>query len=58
MKFIKFLQGKKTYIVAIVLAVLNLAVALEWITVDQLDQINVILVALGLGSLRAGVNKV
>ena len=58
MKLINFLQGKKTYIVAFVLAVLNFAVAVNWITVDQLNQINAILVGLGLVALRAGVNKV
>jgi len=58
MKLIDFLAGKKTYIIAIVLAVLNLAVAMNWLTVDQLNQVNAILVALGLGALRAGVNKV
>lgn len=57
MKLIQFLSGKKTYIIAIVLAVLNLAVAMNWISVDQLNQINTILVALGLGALRAGVSK-
>lgn len=51
------LQGKKTYLVAFVLAALNAAVYLNWITVDQLAQVNTILVALGIGALRAGVNK-
>jgi uncharacterized membrane protein len=57
MKLVDFLVGKKTYLVAIVLAVLNLAVALNWATVEQLDQVNAVLVALGLGALRAGVAK-
>jgi hypothetical protein len=52
------LDGKKTYILAIVTAVLNLAVACGWISVDNLTQINFILVALGGASLRAGVAKV
>lgn len=51
------LDGKKTYIVAAVLGLLNAAVYLNWITVDQLAQINTVLVALGIGALRAGVNK-
>ena len=58
MKLLTLLDGKKTYIVALVLAVLNLAVAFNWVTVDQLTQINTILVALGLGALRSGINKV
>lgn len=58
MKIVEFLSGKKTYIIAVVLAVLNLAVALGWISPENLEQINLILVALGFGALRAGVNKV
>jgi len=57
MQLINYLSGKKTYIIAIVGAVLNLAVYLKWITVDQLSTINDILFALGLGALRAGVAK-
>lgn len=52
------LYGKKTYLVAIVMAVLNLAVAMNWITPAHLDQINLVLTALGLSALRAGINKV
>ena len=51
------LECKKTYIVAIVTAVLNLAVAMNWISVDHLDQINFMLVALGGAALRAGISK-
>ena len=57
-KILEALWGKKTYIVAVVIAVLNLAVAFGWVSPDQLEQINYVLVALGLGTLRAGVNKV
>lgn len=57
MKLIKALEGYKTYIVAIVLAVLNLLVALNVISPDHLTQINFVLTALGLGALRAGVKK-
>ena len=57
MNLIKALEGKKTYIVALAIALLNLAVALNWIGVDQLSQINAVLVALGLGALRSGINK-
>jgi hypothetical protein len=58
MKLINALRGKKTYIVAVVIAVLNLAVAFGWITPDNLEQINLILVALGFGAIRAGISKV
>lgn len=51
------LDGKKTYIIAVVTAVLNLAVAFGWLSVDNLTQINVVLGALGLGALRSGVSK-
>lgn len=50
----KFLQGKKTYVVALVLAALNFAVAMGWLSTDHLSTINAILVALGFGALRAG----
>lgn len=49
------LAGKRTYIVAVVMAVLNLAVAFGWISPDHLSQINVVLGALGLGALRAAI---
>lgn len=52
------LYGRKTYIVAFLMAALNLAVAFGWVSPEHLTQINVVLVALGLGALRAGVNKV
>jgi hypothetical protein len=55
---INVLSGKKTYIVAIVIAVLNFAVAMNWVTVDQLTSVNYILVALGFSAVRAGISKV
>jgi len=58
MKILDFLAGKKTYLVAIVIAVVNFAVAMGWVSIEMLDQINLILVSLGLGSLRAGISKV
>ena len=54
---ITWLKGKKTYIVAVVLAVLNLAVAFNWVSPDHLAQINTVLAALGLGALRSAVAK-
>lgn len=56
-KVIEFLKGKKTYIVAIVIAVLNLAVALGYINPDHLTQINLVLGALGLGAIRDAIGK-
>jgi hypothetical protein len=52
---LNFLDGKKTYIVAVVIAVLNLAVACGWISSAHLEQINLILVAFGLSALRRAV---
>ena len=52
------LEGRKTYIVAVVMALLNLAVAFGWITPDHLPQINFVLTALGFGALRSGISKV
>ena len=57
LNIINWLSGKKTYIIAVVGAVLNLAVAFGWITPENLTEINAVLVALGLGTLRAGVAK-
>lgn len=53
----EFLKGNKTYLVAIIAIVLNTAVYMNWITVDQLTQINYILAGLGLAALRSGINK-
>lgn len=53
-----FVEGRKTYIVAFVAALLNLLVAFNVISVEQLEQVNMVLAALGLAALRAGVNKV
>ena len=57
-KVTDFLSGKKTYIVAIVMVVLNIAVGYGWISPAHLTEINVVLGALGLGALRSGVSKV
>ena len=51
------LEGRKTYLVAFVLAALNLAVAFGWVSPEHLTQINTVLVALGLGALRAGLSR-
>ena len=52
-----FLEGKRTYIVAIVIACLNLAVACGWVSPAHLDQINLVLVACGLGALRRALRS-
>lgn len=52
-----WLKGKKTYIIAAVLIVLNGMVALGYLSNEQINQINVLLGALGLATLRAGVTK-
>lgn len=57
-KLVSSLSGYKTYLVALAIAVLNLAVAFGWISPDHLTQINVVLGALGLGAVRAGISKV
>lgn len=51
------LEGKKTYIVAIVLAVLNLAVAMNWVSPSHLTAINFVLTALGLTTINAKLNR-
>jgi hypothetical protein len=52
------LEGYRTYIIAIITAVLNLAVAAGWISVDNLNAINIVLVALGGAALRSGIKRV
>lgn len=50
-------DGYKTYIIAIVAAVLNLLVALNAISPEHLAQINMVLAALGGAALRSGIKK-
>jgi len=52
-----FLNGKKTYIIAVVLAVLNLLVACDVLPHEAIEPINFILTGLGLGTLRLAVKK-
>ena len=54
-KVINALSGRKTYIVAVVVALLNLAVAFGWVSPDHLTQINMVLGALGFSALRQAV---
>jgi heme/copper-type cytochrome/quinol oxidase subunit 4 len=55
MNLLSLLDGKKTYLVAFVLAALNLAVAFGVVSPQHLDQINVVLVALGFGAVRNSI---
>ena len=57
-KIINFLSGKKTYFIAFIGAVLNFSVAMGWVSPDNLAEINAVLIALGLGAVRAGISKV
>ena len=52
---LKFLQGKKTYLVAALAIALNFGVYMGWLTVDQLTQVNSVLAFLGLATVRAGI---
>lgn len=57
MRLLQTIDGKKTYIVAVLIAVLNLLVAFGVVSPANLEQINLVLVALGFGALRSGINK-
>jgi hypothetical protein len=56
-KLLTFLSGKKTYLVSALAVAVNFAVYMQWLTVDQLAQVNAILAFFGLASVRAGVSK-
>lgn len=55
----KWLQGKRTYITAILFGVFNVGVLLGWWTADSeiITLVNTVLGAFGLGFLRAGMKK-
>lgn len=55
----EYIVGKRTYIIAAIAAVVNLlnAYGIVTLTSQQLDTINVLLGAGGLGTLRAAVKK-
>ena len=53
-----FLQGKKTYIIVIVAIVFNTLVQYGVLDPSYTEFVNIVLGALGLGTLRAGINKV
>lgn len=54
---VEFLKGKKTHIIAALLVLLNLAVGFNLISPAHLTQINIVLSALGLSALRAGISN-
>ena len=56
-KILTALSGKKTYLIVLIAVVVNVAQQQGWITVDQIDQINIVLGFLGLGAVRAGISK-
>ena len=51
----EFLQGKKTYIVVIVAIVFNTLVQYGVVDPSYTQYVNIVLSALGLGTLRAGI---
>lgn len=51
----QFLQGKKTYIIVIVAIIFNTLVQYGVIDSSYTQYVNIVLSALGLGTLRAGV---
>jgi len=52
-----FLHGKKTYIVVIVAIIFNTLVQLGYLQPSNVEYVNIILAALGLGALRDGIKK-
>lgn len=56
-KILTYLQGKKTYIIIIVAIVFNTLVQLGYVDANYVEYVNIVLAALGLGALRAGVSK-
>lgn len=56
-KILNGLQGKKTYIVIIVAVIFNTLVQFGYVEPSYVEYVNIILGALGLGALRAGVSK-
>ena len=54
---LQFLQGKKTYIVAVIMGIITVLEYLGKISPEARNQILNMLTALGLATLRAGVNK-
>lgn len=57
MEGITMLDGKKTYISALVLALATLVRALDWVNQEQYELILGLTGSAGLAALRAGVTK-
>ena len=57
-KVFNFLQGRKTYVVVVVAIIFNSLVQLGYVDYSYVEYVNIVLAALGLGALRAGVSKV
>lgn len=57
-KLIDYLSGKKTYIVAGIVAAIAFAKAMDWVTPEQLEVILIVLSALGLGVVRNAISKI
>lgn len=57
-KIISSLSGSKTYIVVIVAIIFNTLVQYGYVDPSYVQYVNIILSALGLGALRAGISKV
>ena len=51
------LEGKKTYITAVVAALASFALAMGWLSKEQYQVILGLLGALGLAALRSGIEK-
>jgi hypothetical protein len=56
-KLLSFLHGKKTYIIVVVAIVFNTLVQLGYLQASNVEYVNIILGALGLGALRDGIKK-
>jgi len=56
-KVMDFLSGKKTYIVVAVAILFNTLVQLGYLQVEHVEYVNLVLGALGLATLRAGISK-
>ena len=52
------LRGRRTYIVVIVAIIFNTLVQYGYVDPSYVQYVNIILSALGLGALRAGISKV
>ena len=52
------LRGRRTYIVVIVAIIFNTLVQYGYVDPSYAQYVNIVLSALGLGALRAGISKV